>query len=316
MQSVLRIADRFYEPNDWESVEHQSRLQSCLVLVFVFHMMLVIAFVWLQEWDAHHPRVIRDADVAFEIVPPPPEPRVELPVVPALPAPVPGRIPERPSGVGLPLQSSLQEAAAPPGPTGTARERSNPEYVRPLASHRVPVLPPVAVTSANEIKQRPADVAPAARSPNHLLPAVAVLPSEPAAPGAATSRQGEGDQTADSGGNGRNLAGDPAGGSLNISTVMSGPAAGNISPYRRDMLLRIARNWHPKGAIRSVTVLAILDKDGKLVSAEIVQRSGSGRFDRAALAAVEATEFAPLPDWYKGKSITFQLELNSTQVMP
>jgi TonB family protein len=80
------------------------------------------------------------------------------------------------------------------------------------------------------------------------------------------------------------------------------------------MLERIVQNWHPKKAV-SLIVLVTLNQEGHLVSSEIFQSSGSKKSDKEASAAVQQTEFAPLPDWYKGEQLTFKIELSKVEAL-
>jgi TonB family protein len=90
-------------------------------------------------------------------------------------------------------------------------------------------------------------------------------------------------------------------------------AMGNIAPYRKDLLVRLAQNWRPKKSYENLIVLITIDHDGKLMGSEIFQSSGSKKADKEALQAVQATEFAPLPEWYKGETLTFKIELSKVE---
>lgn len=92
-------------------------------------------------------------------------------------------------------------------------------------------------------------------------------------------------------------------------------AMGNIAPYRRDMLYRIAQNWHPKFKNENLILQIVIGKDGQLLSAEIIESSGRRKGDKEAIAAVEATEFAPLPEWYRGEQLTFKIAMEKVEAM-
>ena len=89
----------------------------------------------------------------------------------------------------------------------------------------------------------------------------------------------------------------------------SGRAFGDIAPYRKSMLWRLADNWHPRGHHIDLTVLITLDHNGQLISSEITESSGSKKADREALRAVRSTEFPPLPAWYKGDTLQFRISI-------
>jgi Ca-activated chloride channel homolog len=100
-----------------------------------------------------------------------------------------------------------------------------------------------------------------------------------------------------------------AGGDIAASVSRTPRAAGNIAPYRKDLLMRIANNWHPSNENESAAVQIQIGKDGQLVSDEMIESTGNRAADRQILEAIEATEFAPLPDFYKGESLVFKIEL-------
>jgi TonB family protein len=81
-------------------------------------------------------------------------------------------------------------------------------------------------------------------------------------------------------------------------------------PYRHDLLMRIAQNWKPSQPT-DVTVSITIDCFGNLIDSRILESSGHRSLDKQALAAVAQTEFAPLPDWYKGGPLEFKLQLKS-----
>src|SRR5215470_16771168 len=156
MQSALRITDRFYDARDPETIERQGRLQNCIVLVFIFHMMMVVAFIKLQEYEAAHPRIIRDVDVSFEFAPPPPEPP---------PKPL-----ELPKPIGLTEGGNPGSEAAPKPlqaekmdmPAIKAPALTTPTNVpaTPVPSRPTTQAAPVAVTPTNVIKTPLGAVAP------------------------------------------------------------------------------------------------------------------------------------------------------------
>ncbi len=92
-------------------------------------------------------------------------------------------------------------------------------------------------------------------------------------------------------------------------------AIGNIGPYRKDLLMRLAKNW-TRQANGTVPVVVIeLAKDGTLRSVVISVSSGSKESDKAAIEAVKKTQFAPLPDWYRGDKLTFKIELSKVEAV-
>lgn len=92
--------------------------------------------------------------------------------------------------------------------------------------------------------------------------------------------------------------------------LVSGQAMGNIVPYRSDVLRRIAIYWGDNNPGRTAVRLEISSK-GKLLNCEILQSSGDAGVDDATVAAISSTRFAPLPQWYRGESIQFQINLRT-----
>jgi TonB family protein len=93
--------------------------------------------------------------------------------------------------------------------------------------------------------------------------------------------------------------------------VVVGRKMGNIAPYRKDMLIRIAEFWRPLES-RSIQILLTLSGEGVLLDRSIVKSSGIAAMDDEAIAAVSKVRYAPLPLWYKGEQLQFKIELDKT----
>ncbi len=81
------------------------------------------------------------------------------------------------------------------------------------------------------------------------------------------------------------------------------------SPYRKDMLKRLASSWHPK-TNASLQVAFTISKKGDLLGSTVLKSSGNREADQLALDAIKATKFAPLPEFYKKDSIEFRVDLD------
>lgn len=331
MQEAVRITDIFYGIRDTDSIERQGRLQNAIVLVFIFHMLLAIAFIKLQEFDLAHPRIIHDVDVTFEYTPPPPEPPpkpVELPRAISLTA---GENPN-PGSEAAPKPMDSVEPALPAIKAPEVNPTPTMVPAKPIPSRRTTLAAPVAITPTNIVKS---DLATPAlkQAPNAVKTPVLAGPdaNKPLSgkevaggvPGGNEAGTGTGGQGQNGTGIGQGDAGagtgaGDAGGQPVIATRLPsglGVAKGNIAPYRKDLLMRLAQNWHPKKSYEDLMVLITLDHDGHLVSSEIFQSSGNKKADKEALAAVAASEFAPLPDWYKGETLTFKIQLSKVEAL-
>jgi len=84
---------------------------------------------------------------------------------------------------------------------------------------------------------------------------------------------------------------------------------GNIAPYRQEMILRIRKNWPLKTHCANGTVQVEVLKSGDVASAEIIESSGNRAADASVLSLIKKTVFMPLPDWYKGDSLSFKFDL-------
>ncbi|MBI4534542.1 MAG: energy transducer TonB, partial [Candidatus Melainabacteria bacterium] len=327
---AVRIADRFYECRDPETIERQGRLQNCLLLVFISHMMMVIAFVKLQEYEIAHPRIIRDVDVNFEFTPPPPEPppkAMEMPKDIALTAGA--NINPGSEAAPKPLESSKVDMPA----IKALQTQETPTQVpaKPVPSRRTTMAAPVAVTATNVLRTPVGAIVPKqAPTPTPPPPVAGAASNQPlsgtptqgGAPGGIEGGTGTGGAGTGGTGVGQGNAGAGTGegaqGGMQIATRLPTGAAramGNIAPYRKDLLMRLAQNWHPKKTYDPIILLLQIDHDGHLISGEIFQSSGSKKADKEALAAAQATEYAPLPDWYKGDTLTFKIELSKVEAM-
>ena len=82
------------------------------------------------------------------------------------------------------------------------------------------------------------------------------------------------------------------------------------------MLLRLAANWHPKKHKQGNIVIVItLSKDGRLLNTELITSSGDDKLDEYAIATVGKTDFAPLPDWFRGNQLRLKVELAKVEAV-
>ncbi len=313
---------------DPDSIDRQGRLGQVVVLVMIFYAILGIAFVKMQEMEKKHPRIIHDVDVSFEFSAPPPEPNFKVGDIPKPISLTEGEN-ANPGSEAAPKAAAADKASLPTPKAPDTLPTPTQVQARPVPSHTTTVAPPVAVTPTNLIKTAAPTPAPKqapSRTTAPVAGAASNLPTSGAAvaggtPDASEGGTGTGGQGVGGSGTGQ---GDPgagsgfgqAGGVIATRLPSTGARAlGNIGPYRKEMLIRIAQNWHPKKKAEDIIVLITLDHDGKLLSDEIFQSSGSKKADKEALAAVESTEFAPLPDWYKGDQLPFKIELSKVEAL-
>jgi TonB family protein len=320
MAKVVKISDRFFDRKDPDSIDRQGQLNQVLVVVVIFHAIMGIAFVKMEEYERKHPRIIRDVDVSFEFSAPPPAPEFKVGDVPKAITLTEGENPDS----GSSSAAKPQEADTVSLPTIKADETlpvPTPEQAHPVASHETTVAPPVAVVPTQTTKASPVQAPKSQpKAPTNTAMAGATSNSQasgaPRAGGGPDGQEGgvgEGGEGA--GGNGKG-DGDPGtgsgygniGGDIAMNLKPGARPMGNIAPYRKDMLMRIAANYHPRHKDAAMTMQIQIGRDGQVLSVEVIESSGNKRADKEAEVAIQATEFAPLPDWYRGEQLTFKID--------
>ncbi len=329
MTEVVRITDRFCDRKNPESIDRQGRLGQVAILVFIFYAIMGIAFVKMQELEHKHPRIIHDVDVSFEFSAPPPEPTFKVSEMPK-PISLTDGENANPGSEAAPTAAQSDTVSLPSIQAPEVTKTQSQVQARPVASRIVTEAAPVAVVATNTIRtQAPAPQKPKQAPSETSKPTIAgVAATQPTsgAPIAGGTPDGEGGATGTggqgAGGTGQG-AGDPgsgtgfglAGGQIATKLENTGRAMGNIAPYRKDMLIRIAQNWHPKTKNESIVVLVTIDHEGKLLSNEILTSSGNKKSDKEALEAIEETVFSELPDWYKGDQLQFKINLDKVEAL-
>ena len=326
MAEVVKISDRFLDRKDPDSIDRQGQLNQVVVVVVIFHAIMGIAFVKMEEYERKHPRIIRDVNVNFEFTAPPPAPEFRVGDVPKPITLTEGENPDS----GSAAAAKPHEADKVSLPTIKAEETQpvpTPEQARPVVSRETNVAAPVSITQQNNVKAAPVT---APKSSPKAAPHTAMAGANSNSPASGAPQEGGspdgkegGTGTGGDGSGGQGTGdGDPGTGSGfgtvggEIATKVGGTrAVGNIAPYRKGLLLKIAANWHPKRKNESVTVQIAIGKDGTLLSCDVVESSGNKRSDAEAKAAVEATEFDPLPEWYKGEQLVFKIDLSKVEGM-
>lgn len=311
-RDVLRIADRWFDDSHPDSFDKQSRLQSCIVLVLLFHVIMSIAFMKVEEWErTHSPRRVVSSDYAFEFMIAPAE--LKHPNFSKVPTPL-TLIPSRENNTG--------------GERGAQQGKEKESAI--LLSHRKSdnQVDKVAV-ALNTVQEKLVHTQPAKDSFEQMQRNTAhedasISEGKVATPIADPSILG-----VDHGGNGREefgggssngddgtLAGDGANdeapGSEPVSETNNGIEVGDIHLYHQDVLVRIADNWEPpsKKAVK-IVVLVDIARDGSLVSAQLKESCGNRKADRDALVAVQRTTFDPLPSWVRSSHLRFLVALKN-----
>lgn len=300
MQNVVRLSDRFLDRTNPESIDRQERLRSCVALVSIFYLTLSIGFCKFSELEKRHRVYHPDPNVAFELMIAPKEHSVPVDILPPQTALTDGS-----ANVGGKKNAAPTDTTQNMAAVKVDDQPKKDESV--VLTHRLPVDKgaPVAVTSTNQIKSIP--VSTTDDTTKGLVQDEGNTGKERKGDGVGIDGVGPGTAI----GGGTDI--EDAGGKRISTTVEEHVAKGNIAPYRKDLLIRIAQFWRPKK--KDVVVVQIrIAKDGTLLAAQVAGAS-SDRAAKTALAAVNETPFAPLPIWYRGEDLDFQITLDAATIL-
>lgn len=251
-------------------------------------------FGWMQYQETKHPRIISDINVNFEFFCPAPEPAFRV----------------RQALVGQ----------APAVPVKAVQKRHEPAPVKPTSAEPQPV----AKTEPQETKM--------VSLTKHVaeVPVAMVQPQSPATAQAVTAQteaghpDGHGQQATTPGtaatpvnkGDAQSLLGANFGATDLLASQASQPiktaSMGNIGPYKKDMIARIGSVWHPSQHYGNISVEVQLDKSGALMSSRVLQGCGDEQVNKSLEDALQAVQFAPLPEWYKGEQLKFKINLTES----
>lgn len=93
------------------------------------------------------------------------------------------------------------------------------------------------------------------------------------------------------------------------------PVSACVKSYKEDLKNRLAMNWTSVSSKNLPVILITIDHSGNLVETALFESTDDQKIDKAALYAATITEYAPLPDWYKGHQITFKINMSSIQLL-
>ena len=319
MLEVLRISDRYF------SDSNSGYFKQVFVLVLVFHMIMGICFMRMQEYERAHPRPIYNVDVSYLAAEMPRE--IEL------------------SSSDRPLDSMIIDGDTPDvgGQTGSkahSEKLSVPSFKEPKEAieqkeHTAQTIvsrqtngqdAPLSIVKINQVKPEiPNENAKALGAiqtgshTQHDASGTFINGGDPNSNGSsnAEEKNGNGQNGAGTGpsdaNNGRNAGSVGSPEKLTTHVETAGGAKGNINPYLSEVLMTLRKNWHPTRNMKNpVTIRFAIDRDGVPLDVEVVSSSGSEKMNAEAVAAAEKTIFPPLPDWYKGQQLTFQIDMGQS----
>lgn len=323
MHEVTRISDRFIGRESLNSIDKQGRLISVVAMVFVFHIVTGVALFKMDEFSEKRTRFIPNLDIAFEAdvllkaLPTPPV----TPVPPAM-ALTKGLI-NSPGGMiadklaaeklTIPIPVAAQQTDVVVAARPAAAEQNRKSDVRPdtASEESTSESTAVATRTQNEGKQLGVNVA----------------RNESGAPANSGNSEGSdfGKEDGKAGhagvggvgsvsgiegqGGEEGLAGGNLPTALATLPVIPTTQKRDIAPYRDNLVALLANNWKVRGRVKGLTVYILIGSGGEVVESRIVRSSGKDSVDRSVLEAVRNTQFEPLPEWYKGDSLPFQIEM-------
>lgn len=296
-KDVVRLSDRWFDHRHPDAISRQSRLQSCVVLVTVFHLVMSIAFAKIDEYErAHSPRRVAPSEYAFEFMIAPPE----LKHVVSIPKPITlidGK--QQNTGGFAGARQGKQKAAAP-----IPDKDMTPHEVKKIAINTTPpplkrlITQPTDIPSMNPHPIKNQDEAVISPGGEKVDEDAEVKTRGITDDGAGETEHGSGNfEGIDGEQEGYDQDNLPSQGSPVKSVSSSSQVKVNIAPYRKQMLIKLSQQWEPPTK-KAVQVLLLIDiaNDGSLISAAVVGSSGNKKIDREALAAVHRTAFEPFPE--------------------
>ena len=313
-RDVLRLSDRWFDTRHPDAISRQSRLQSCVVLVTIFHLVMSIAFAKIDEYERRKaPKRTVSSEYAFEFMIAPPELKHVSPV----PKPVTLITGDDQNTGGLTgAKQGAEKSAAPILKTDSIAEKVEKITLDAPINKRT-ILQPTDIPSLalrpTKVDQLPANAA-AGDTINTELDAQNRGIDNGAdgafEDGEGTTQGHEGEQSGD----GEDRL--PPSSALpdRAASSTSEPLRVNIAPYRKDLLIRLSKQWDaPKNKRARIVLLINIANDGNLISAGVIESSGNKKFDRAALDAVHRTIFAPFSEGLAAvkQSCLFKIELRN-----
>ncbi len=311
VQESVRIADKFHGARDAEAVLTRGRFENALILVFVAHMLLVVSFLNIRIATPAATKPSNTLSFCYELRPPPVEPPLELPQF----KPDLHRSPKE-------IESPSKSGAVPiTDGTAAKSKRIAAHLTTKSLNQRTPLH-----ASNSEAPHLPREILNDSQlaTVSHALPSTpnvhnnAIQPpsngivddhSPSDAPASNTTGK---DKIGQGGGPGKDS--NDNGGREAQKPEVSPTGLWDVGPYRKRLLINIARNWHPAEPVESIVVLITVDRTGNLLDAKLVTGTGRKNLDEEALNAVRATEFESFPDEFKGKQLRFKIELSKVEI--
>jgi hypothetical protein len=97
--------------------------------------------------------------------------------------------------------------------------------------------------------------------------------------------------------------------------ITPGRAMGNIAPYKKQLLQKLARNWKPSQSKSGLVMLIMIGRTGELVNYTVQQSSGDAAIDEQARKLIQTSSYDPLPAWYAGDRLEFKIAFDQLEQM-
>jgi protein TonB len=312
--TYVRIADRFLGRHSKNSIARSGFLTPVLIVVSAIYICLLAYFIHIEHKLERKRKIVISNLIVQFIAPEPPK-------VAESPEPMVGNgnsgSTGKPQLGSPPPQVKIERKTAPVVAVATKPpviKAVNPPAAKVISQPKVSDVPKPAVKPVEENKPNPGTASQGIPTPAATSPQVGAAQVGNATEGNTVGTgTGAGSQPG-AGGDSNNGKGTSVAMALPHAAV-TGTAMGNIAPYRRDMLMRLAENWHPKKLQGNIVVVITLSSSGQLLNAEILNSSGDEKLDQYALDTVNKTAFAPLPNWFTGSQLRLRVELARVEAM-
>ena len=320
---------------DWSDASGTSRTRKAAILSVLVHVVVLTALAFLPESAFFSsPPPVEDAEL-HKVVTPLIEPLTELTQKP----PTKGKVNKEFNATDLKPRPNIQIPAGPPSTTRPKAVLPAPPVPVPKPVQPAPLPEPPKVETA---KESPKPVLPPAPTPappqiqaeekpksvfedigGPPQPAAAAKPAPSVAQAIRQAESGHpqgglmvGDNGASGpGGYGIGLNLPPSAGSQGSNLqLLSDPLGVDFRPYLTQILATVKRNWLailPEsvrlGRQGRVAIQFSISREGKVPKLVIASASGTEALDRAAVAAISASNpFPPLPNEFKGDRVVLQ----------
>jgi len=322
--SYLAIIDRFLDPRNPHSLQRAGgELNFWLLVVFIFYIGGIVSIHLIDENFGKH-REVKNVLVIQLVAPDLPELVKPIPPVEKIVNAVIASPGSDKSLTSAPLKQlvvknkSVMKAGQPVvGPTMKIATSVPPQIIHELPMKKIDtanVAAPQRMTSTTNNPISPSTINNTSNEINNEGPKQGGI-------GGQDSGLGVGNQTNYGNGGGGNDADGKGGQKIAMLGPGAASAMGNIAPYRKDMLARIAQSWKPSKHLANIqnakNLVAIISigADGRLLNCELITSSGDENLDQYASSIIERTKFAELPSWFKGDHLRFKVELSKVEAI-